>query len=127
MKNRIKDKTKPQGKVTKLDETNGNGEKPTDPKPPIRSPTDPGDYWAIKIHNARNETMAVQEELAKAHRANGMLQMKVAGLEARIVEIEAAANHQANAVLRKVHRLEDGTTIHRDDETGEVYRLKPAE
>ncbi|HUW16695.1 MAG TPA: hypothetical protein VMW94_06425 [Actinomycetes bacterium] len=106
-----------------------NGSKPSGVQPPPGKTKTAGteaEWLATLLHNAHAQINDLKRELIQAEQSGLNLAVAKGKLKARVLELEIAAGEKEMETIRSKHGIRVGTTIHKDDATGEVYHLEDA-
>lgn len=117
----------PKVKGGKDDKIGGNSGDPPEAEEPERIPATQADLLAVQLHQAREDKNTLRQQLLANQKQLVGLQTQVGALNQRILQLEMLADDKANTDLRKEHEFELGRSIHKDDETGDIYWLEAAE
>ena len=82
------------------------------------------EWVATLLHNERALVNDLRRELLQKEQAFLNLQVANSKLKAKNLEYEIAAKERDMEVLRKDYNITVGSTIHKDDKTGEIYYLE---
>lgn len=106
-----------------------------------RVPVDPAVYLAAQLHEA-NATLIEErargfhkdkvilgkdEEILKLRDENLKIRKEMHNLRVKVASADEKKLQEVNSSLLADYKLEQGATIHRDDDTGEVYRIEKIE
>lgn len=80
-------------------------------------------YLACALHEERGKHAVTRSEIIELKRAMLKKDQAILERDQKILGLELAAVEQDNEKLRETHGISFGRTIHKDDETGEVYWL----
>jgi hypothetical protein len=92
-----------------------------------RVPATEADYLAAMLHQARSQLVQFKQALLAKDKQLLEKDLQLLGKDEKIFQLETKMVDDQNAMLRNNHALKFDQTIHKDDETGEVYWLKSKE
>ena len=92
-----------------------------------RIPATEADYLAAQLHQARSQLVQFKQTILAKDEAILQKDLQLIQKDKAILALEAKMVDEQNATLRTQHSLQFDKTIHKDDETGEVYWLKAEE
>lgn len=110
----------------KLEGKNG-AQPPKGAKPPkgkVKRAGTETEWLATLLHNEEALTNDLRRELLQKEQALVNAMVSNGKLQARILTLEIEAKEEAMKSLRTDYSIELGATIHKDDDTGEVYFLE---